>query len=330
MRTLTFLLLLFPTLVQGQQQLPRQIVVEHFTNTWCSVCAGRNPGFFDNLATAPDVLHLGIYPSAPYKGCPLSQYAPADQDARTRLYGIYGSTPRLVVNGAVLDAASAYTSPAIFSAHRGEQTSFQLRLELRRLDSTTGELRTVLYKRDTSSLDTLLLYGVLAQDTIRFAAKNGEAQHYNVFRKSIWGSDPLPQAAPRAVGDSTVFRSTFAVDAAWDASRVAATVLAQRRDLRLEQAARSGALPVHESPMHIPNPGGAPPLVCFPVPAGTRLYINSPDYCNVRVVDLAGRTVLVDVVTGTAGLDVSRLPTGAYIIHVQHAGTSGARLFLKQ
>src|SRR5580765_1346486 len=138
---LRYLLLILPGLLYIQptsaQPVPRTTVVEHFTNTFCSVCASRNPGFYSNLAAFPDVLHISIYPSAPYPACPFNQMNKAEQDARANYYGVLGATPRLVINGTPISANTQYTDPAIFGA--GQTSDFAMYVRLRRSDATSGE-----------------------------------------------------------------------------------------------------------------------------------------------------------------------------------------------
>jgi hypothetical protein len=44
-------------------EVPKKIVVEHFTNSRCSVCASRNPGFYANYNTSNsgDMIHLTVH-----------------------------------------------------------------------------------------------------------------------------------------------------------------------------------------------------------------------------------------------------------------------------
>jgi hypothetical protein len=87
-------------------QVPKKVVVEHFTNTRCSVCASRNPGFYNNYKTQAGVIHLAIHPSSPYAACVLSQHNPVENDARTNYYGVYGGTPVLVIQGVVISTSA--------------------------------------------------------------------------------------------------------------------------------------------------------------------------------------------------------------------------------
>ena len=90
------------------------MLVEHFTNTYCSVCASKNHGFYANLWRYPQVWHVAYHPSSPYAACPLSMANVPENDARTNYYGVYGGTPRLVIQGAVVTSTN-YADSAIVS-----------------------------------------------------------------------------------------------------------------------------------------------------------------------------------------------------------------------
>ena len=47
------------------QKVPLNSIVEHFTNTKCSVCGSRNPGFLTNKNRFPSLSYISIHPSAP-------------------------------------------------------------------------------------------------------------------------------------------------------------------------------------------------------------------------------------------------------------------------
>ena len=80
----------------AEAQVPRKILVEHFTNTLCSFCASRNPGFYSNLNNQSDVIHLSIHSGTPYTQCLLYQQNASPSDARRFYYGITG-TPALAI-----------------------------------------------------------------------------------------------------------------------------------------------------------------------------------------------------------------------------------------
>ena len=97
-------------------QVLQTVVVEHFTNTRCGICASRNPGLFNNLAANPKILHIAVHPSSPYSTCLLNQHNKVENDARTNFYGIYGGTPRIVINGTVMNGS--FTSSTLFDTFK--------------------------------------------------------------------------------------------------------------------------------------------------------------------------------------------------------------------
>ena len=125
--TLTFLAL---AIIQSlQAQVAKKIIVEHFTNTNCGICGSRNPGFYKNLNNFPEILHLSVHPSSPYASCKLSQQANPDNDARTNYYGIFGGTPRLVVQGTVVSANADYNSPNLFAPYLNTTSPMSIKIE---------------------------------------------------------------------------------------------------------------------------------------------------------------------------------------------------------
>ena len=101
--------------LSSKAQVPKKVIVEHFTNTVCSVCASKNPGFYTNLKNQQGVIHLAVHPSSPYTSCILSKHNVSENDARTNYYGVYGATPRLAIQGVVIASNANYSSAAIFT-----------------------------------------------------------------------------------------------------------------------------------------------------------------------------------------------------------------------
>ncbi len=74
MKTVKFYLLGLVMLAFNISNAQNQsVLVEHFTNTLCSICASRNPGFYQNLQSQQDVLHIAYHPSSPYAACVLNK-----------------------------------------------------------------------------------------------------------------------------------------------------------------------------------------------------------------------------------------------------------------
>ncbi len=214
------LLLLLPFGVLAQP-VPRTTVVEHFTNTYWSICAGRNPGFYANLAAFPDVLHITYYPSAPYPACPFNQLNKTENDARTRFYSVFGSTPRLVINGIPIPANEHYYEPVIFQRESGQSSDYAMRVSVSRLSADSGRAIVSIKKVAGVSSGKLLLFAVVTEDTVQFNANNGERDHFDLFHKSLTGTAPQSLSGPMVPGDSIRLDYTFAVGP-WGTTRVTA------------------------------------------------------------------------------------------------------------
>lgn len=176
-------LLVFSFLAVTGQEVPRYVLVEHFTNTWCPICAGRNPSLFNVIQKYPkSVHHLSLHPPIPYSGCPLYQFNKSDNQERTNYYGVIG-TPVVVLNGGGLMGGSplvtedqvkkeiAKTSPlAVLVSENGQGNNRTVTVKLKSSTSLSGDLRLMV---------------ILAERNLRFTASNGELDHYNVMRKFL-------------------------------------------------------------------------------------------------------------------------------------------------
>lgn len=330
MKTVTNSLLfsiLFVCSIASAQQVPRAVLAEHFTNTFCSVCAARNPGLLANLANYPQVLHLSYYPSAPYPACPLNAYNKPENDARTHFYGVYGGTPQLLMNGTHI--TTPYTDPALFTSRFGQTTSFDLRVSITpAADSML--VKVVVKKVDTSSLTALQLYGAVAEDTLAFTAGNGETMHTDVFRKSLWGTTSLSITAPAAVGDSPVYTKMVAIDPLWARSRVYAIAILQRPDKQVEQAARSAKALTSSVPVVAACPSHS---VCiYPNPASDRLYVGG-EYgtATARIFDERGALKkMVHIDKQVQFIDISSLRAGLYFFVLNDGAHVVRERFVKQ
>ncbi len=210
-------------LVLGQYaiaQVPKKVVVEHFTNTKCSVCASRNPGFYTNLNSQTGVIHLAIHPSSPYAGCVLNQHNTTENDARTNYYGVFGGTPRLVIQGVVISGGANYNSAAIFNPYLGQTSPVSIKIMQSKYGNDSISSRIVIKTEATHTLANLKLFVALAEDTVFYTGSNGEPKHFDVFRKSLTGISGISVTAPVNVGDSNVYVMSSPANSSWNFSRI--------------------------------------------------------------------------------------------------------------
>lgn len=307
------------------QPVAKNVVVEHFTNTYCSVCFSRNPGFYNNLWQFPGVLHIAYYPSKPYPACPLNQHNKQENDDRTNFYGVYGATPRIVIQGVVIDAAADYNDGALFQNHIGQTTSFDVSTRLSYINSTSVEVRTIVRKVDASSLSNLQLYAAIVEDTLFFNANNGETTHYNVFRKSVFGA-PMTIAVPANIGDSVVYTQQVSLNSVWDKNRVYVLSMLQDGDNNIVQAAKSNHLPFVAS-INTALPDC--PRV-FPNPVTDRLFVDGlQGVVMYAISDVTGK-VLRTQQTENKFVDVADLPPGLYLLKITTGSTTKTARFIRQ
>lgn len=295
-------------------QVEKRIVIEHFTNSRCGVCASKNPGFYENLANFSDVIHLAYHPSSPYDDCVFSTYNATENDDRTNHYGIYGGTPRLVIQGEVKAASASFSSATLISAYEGEESAFEMTLKQRHpgiFDSL--QVRLTITKVSASSLTSAFLYGAIAESQIDYSAPNGEDVHYDVFRKALFGSNAQVIALPSVINDSVVIERTVAVDDLWQLDRTYAMAVIQDSANAVIQAVSGEGDEIMGA--NLPMTTGS--FLIYPNPASRIVRAQLPDSSNgaLSVYDAQGKLVMQTSTIGAVHeLDVSSLGAGLYVV----------------
>ena len=179
-------ILLFTLLSGGlfaQTSAKKYVMIEHFTNSNCGVCAIRNPALFNLIAQYPDdVHHLAVHPQFPYSSCVFYQANTTENNARTNYYAVSG-TPQISINGSLQNASSPLLSVSKLNTYLN-QTS-PVRVEV---SETTGANRSVTVKVHVLGdvpAGNYKLYLAVAEKVINQTTGNGESVHHNVFRDMI-------------------------------------------------------------------------------------------------------------------------------------------------
>jgi hypothetical protein len=324
------LLILLSGADTAAQPVARQILVEHFTNTLCSVCAARNPGFYANLRQQPNTLHLAYHPSSPYRACLFSTQNPGENDARANLYGVYGATPRLVINGTALAATDDYASASIFAPYQQQTTPFAVSVVLQPHGADSLTVTARLATRASHGYPTARLFLALAQDTVQYAAPNGEPRHYDVFRKSFTGVNALV-VAPAAVGGVVTVVKTIYRNPAWAAGHLYALAILQDNANAVLQAAASPRL---GSVATAAEPAAAEPVGIYPNPVGRTLFVQLPSGTKVlraEVVNALGQVAALQPGNADGSqLEAGALAAGAYVLRLSTSTGALSRMkFIK-
>lgn len=307
------------------QAVPKKVIVEHFTNSYCSICASRNPGFYNNLWQFADVLHIAYHPSAPYAACPINKHNKSENDARTNYYGVYGSTPRIVIQGNVVPPAADYTAASLFQNETGKTSSFDVKIMMQALSPGAAVIKVIIKKVDTGSSTTAYLYAAIVEDTLFYMANNGESKHYDVFRKAVWGNSV---SLPANVGDSAEYSEVVNMDAAWNTSRIYSIAMLQGSDKKMIQAAGSNHF---AATLGMEAIGQNSDIIIFPNPAGDVLHVSGLDKGLISIYDMIGKPVVVEKVKGPVyNMDISLLPKGTYLLKYGYEGGEHTMKLLKE
>lgn len=321
-QTLTLFALLASSFLFAQS--PKNVVVEHFTNTRCSICASRNPGFYQTLDNYPQVIHIAIHPSSPYSNCYFNQQNVGENDARTQYYGIYGSTPRLVIQGKSIPSAN----PSITNTTIDTLLNQTSPLEVSATEELTGtdsiQARIVVRKTGSFPLTSFKLFAAVTEDPINYNAGNGETVHHNVFRKAL--TDATGNTF--SVSDSMVFVFTYQVQAGWQVNNLSTVAIVQRSsDREVFNAARSSR--IVSVPTGIGNVDDMK-IQVYPNPAIDRVMVKGYDVNTIgkaSIINVAGSIVLEQPFgDNKTEINISALPDGVYVLRV---GNSNIR-FVKE
>ncbi|MBN8669254.1 MAG: T9SS type A sorting domain-containing protein [Chitinophagales bacterium] len=313
MRKIVFIIAATLTQYSAFSQVTKNVIVEHFTNTYCSICASRNPGFYTNRVQFPQVIHIAYHPSAPYAACPLNQHNKQENDDRTNYYSIYGATPRLVIQGKVVASSTNYNNASIFQSELGQNSAFEIEAKLTPSGSSSITVSVKLKKVSSSSLSSLQLYAALTEDTLFFNAANGETKHYDVFRKSVWGA-PMNITAPSNIGDSIVYTQTIALNSAWIANRMNVVAMLQDANKEIVQVTKSANL---KGMTGIGKTNQPTDGIIYPNPTNSVITVEVKEPSVISVYNAIGKlmkTIKQHSLSATYNIDF--LPAGVYSIRI--------------
>ncbi len=325
MRILVLVLLLTYT-SQLKSQNARYVLVEHFTNTWCPICASRNPSLQDLLIKYPkNVHHISIHPPYPYSGCPLYQYNKIDNQDRATFYNIFGS-PSVVLNGGgILGGSPLVTEDAL-----KKEIARTSPLSVLVTESGSGNNRsaTVTIKSSGAINGDLRLVVILVERNLRFTASNGELDHYNVMRKYLTTAVGQKITITDATEKKYVY--AFKDSTGWKPEEL--YVMAFVQNFSTKEVFNSGTK--FDLTTSIFGSFQTLSLKVYPTVARDLLFIDSPtsnpadwDIINTQGQVMIKGTALYNRSTAIA---VNVLPPGVYFIKMKDSNKIYTAKFIKQ
>lgn len=317
----------------AQNLVKKATIVEHFTNTRCSVCASRNPGFYNAKKSRPDVIHVAYHPSSPYSNCLFSTQNKAENDARTRYYDVFGGTPQFTINGEER-GASAMQNVTVYNSFDNKTTPLDVKVEIYPSGNDSIGVNVTIKAVAEHNLTNLSLYVPLTEDTVFYNAPNGEKQHYDVFRKSFTGVNSLLFQAPTLGQNDFVFSSNIAKNQIWDINRLRAVAIVNASDLTVVQAGQSELFNASISSTNGNEPEIKFNLSLYPNPSSDVFNIKVDDELvgnSYAIIDRSGASVFAGFITQTDfTVNVGNLPLGQYVFMTRNRFNSVSKSFLKE
>ncbi len=312
------------------QEVPRTIIVEHFTNSRCGICANRNPGFYSNLNNQEGILHLAIHPSSPYSTCIFSQANPSENDGRTNYYGVYGGTPRLVIQGTVISSGTNYGNASIFDPYLNQTTPVSLDIRQTKEDGQIIVTVTITAEAN-NDLGTATLFLAAAEKEIMYNAPNGEGVHHDVFRRTFNG-EPTGMSVdiPATAGESTTVSGTLMPNADWVYDQLF-TVAILQNTLSKAVIQSSATDPSENEPLVNTAEVNTLAAQIFPNPVQNQLQVQlaTDAKATFLLFNSQGQVLQSGTFQGQTQLEMASYPSGLYWLEVQNTEGKAVRKIVK-
>jgi len=324
-----FLCLFLASLLSAQSGAKKYLLIEHFTNSRCGVCASKNPAFYNLIGQAqyaPDIHHVSIHPVFPYSNCVFYQANTVENTAWTAQYPVQG-TPTIALNGALQNPSTPILTEAKLQTFLGQTSPLSLQVT----EAGPNNARTVQVKArawDEIPAGNYKIFVAIAEKTINQQTPNGESVHRDVFRKMLTAvaGDPFEVPAP---GETKEFNYQFSIPAGWNADEV--FVLAFVKEVDTKQVLNSGT---RFDPV-LSNTDGpiAQALRLFPNPASTTIWADVDETPqSVEVFSVNGQRLSASFSNNgnTVSIPTESLPRGIYYVKIAGENTVYTGKFVKQ
>jgi hypothetical protein len=322
--------LLLVSLLAAQGSAKKYLLIEHFTNSNCSICASRNPAFFNLINQAQyadDVHHVAIHPVFPYPQCVFYQANTVENSAWTALYPVQG-TPRIVLNGALQNGSNPLLSESNLQSFLGQTSPLSLQVT----EAGPNNARTVNVKATALGnipAGNYKIFVAIVEKTVNQQTGNGESVHRNVFRKMLTAVAGDAFAAP-SVGSTLEFNYNFSIAANWKPEEV--YVLAFVKEVDTKQVLNSGT---RFDPVLVLTQDLAPTqvqIVPNPVNQFAWIELSDDEAQTVEVFASNGQRVAVAFENqgNIISLPTASLASGVYYVKIAGQKSAYVGKFVKQ
>lgn len=312
-------LILCSLAVAAQTSAKKYVFIEHFTNTKCSICASKNPAFYNLIDDYPDdIHHVSIHPPIPYVTCAFYLANPAENSAWANTYDDIDGTPRVALNGTLIPVGSPLLPATTLQTYLNQTSPLWLQV----MEDGAGNGRTATVK--AHSLGAIpaggyKLYAAVVEKTVTAPPppNNGEQIHHDVFRKML--TDVNGEVfTPATAGQSVEFNFDYTVNANWNVNEI--YVVAWVKDTASNEVLNSGTQfdpppvsgtndpSVHTIPI-LPNPANDVALARI---GDDRAQLLEVFAANGRRISLSAEIQEV----GTVNIPLATLSAGIYFVKI--------------
>ena len=303
--------------LDAQSSAKRYILIEHFTNSRCSICASRNPAFYSLIGQpqyADDIHHISIHPSFPYSNCVFYQANTTENSAWTDQYDIPG-TPRVAMNGRLMPSGSQLLRQDSLVKYIDQTSPFALQVTV----SGTGASRTAtVTARSLGAVPAgnYNLYVAVAEKTINMTTPNNETVHHDVFRDMLTPVTGQAFAIP-AQGQQTSLSFNFTISGSWNADEIYVLAFVKENNSKLVLNSGTNLDAVSVNIQELPTQA----LHIAPNPAAstTYAYLNADDEAkSAEVYGFDGKRHLLalEFDGNTVKVPVGGLSSGVYFLKI--------------
>lgn len=296
----------------GWAQVPQTSVVEHFTNTSCSICASNNGFLYSSLNNNPGVLHISFHPSSPYSNDFFNQQNMAENDSRTIYYNVFGSTPRVVLNGSAIPLSTINTALNSVSTN---VSNYSIRINQVETIAGNFNVQVVVKKEYPDNLTSALLFVGAVEDTVYQTTNNGETVHYNVFRKALSATSGDMISLPAQPGDSIVVSYSYLSGSTWNSPRMYSLGILQDVSKTVINSAKSDNTSLVSTGVAENLVGLENKVVFYPNPAVSDVIYANENITEVQIISPFRNVVYVqNNIKNSEPISISKLPEGVYVI----------------
>ncbi|MEY4934958.1 MAG: hypothetical protein RIS64_1317 [Bacteroidota bacterium] len=321
-----FVLLSTPIYI-GAQNVPKYVLMEHFTNSRCGTCAANNPSFYSRVGSlfGDNAHHIAIHSQVPYSTCIFYQGNTTEQNARATFYGLQG-TPSVSLNGGALQSVSNVSVGVL----QGEAAKWSpIGIQVTENLSGSNVNATIKVKTfGTVPAGTYKLYAAQVLKRVNQATLNGESIHYDVFRKWMVNDGVAFTAA--SIGNSVSINYTYPNETIWGSNDNYLVVFVQNTATKEVLNSGNKFDPALPSPTNeIANLNQK--ILLYPNPATEDITLDFTDLNATSFSILNAQGQIIDnqlVTSATKKISLVNYAKGIYWVRVQTSEGIGTQSFV--